>query len=378
MNRTWESPFRYIVLTALLILIAGLLWYIREIFRPLLTAALIAYFLSPAVNFLATRYRLRRKTAAIIVYVSTLAGLIIFSVTAVPAMFDEIQSILQDFQAALIDLEASLSKPFQFVSLQLDLRLLVPALRGLFNEGAIVAQPAETLRFLQVTSRGFLWTLVVLVTVYYLMTEWDRLRAWLIGLAPAHEHSDLERLYGEIRGVWLGYLRGQIRLVVILAVIYTVAWQIIGLSGAVPLGLLAGLLNLLPEVGPAAVAVLATLVGFLEGSSYIHIPNAWFAALTLGVYLLLNTFKTVWLQPRILGHSVLLHEGLVFIAIVAAVVLQGVMGVLIVVPLLASIIVVGKYIRRRLLGQPPFEDAGESASLSDPQPAADSTAKAVS
>jgi predicted PurR-regulated permease PerM len=229
-----------------------------------------------------------------------------------------------------------------------------------------------------VTSRGILWTLVVLVTVYYLMTEWDRIRDGLIGIAPLHERSDLDRLYGEIRGVWTGYLRGQIRLVIILAIIYVVAWQSIGLSGALPLGLLAGLLNLLPEIGPAAVAILATLVAYLEGSSLIHISNTWFAVLTLGIYLLLNTFKTVWLQPRILGHSVLLHEGVVFIAIVAALVLQGVLGVLIVVPLLATLVVVGKYVRRRLLGQTSFEDPAESVSSADLQPTAASAIQSAS
>src|SRR6185503_11343131 len=83
--------------------------------------------------------------------------------------------------------------------------------------------------------------------------------------------------------------------------------------------------------------------------------NIFFAILTLGVYLLVNTFKTVWLQPRVLGHSVFLHEGLVFVAIVTSIILLGVLGVLIVVPLMATLVVLGRYLRRRLLGLHPFE-----------------------
>jgi len=97
-------------------------------------------------------------------------------------------------------------------------------------------------------------------------------------------------------------------------------------------------------------------VAFLEGSTYLPISNLWFAALTLGSYLLLNNIKTIWLQPRILGHSVLLHEGLVFVAIVTAVILQGILGVLIVVPLLATLAVVGRYLRAKILDLPPFDD----------------------
>ena len=378
MNRIWDAPFRYIVLTALLILLAGLLWYIRDIFKPLITAALIAYFLSPAVSFLVTRFRMRRKMAATIVYISALALVVILSITLLPEMFEQTASILIDVKTALTSLEDLLSAPLAFGNLRLDLRLLVPALRGLVNQNAIVPQPADALRFLQVTSRGFLWTLVILVTAYYLMAEWDRLRGWLIGLAPVHEQSNLTQLYRRVRAVWTGYLRGQIRLIIILAIMYSIAWQIIGLRGALPLGLLAGLLNLLPEVGPAGVAILATMVAFLEGSLlFTSMPHIWFAALTLGVYLLLNTFKAVFIQPRVLGHSVLLHEGIVFIAIVAAVVLQGVLGVLIVVPLLATIVVVGKYIRRRLLGLSPFEDDEKPASSPDLEVAAASKTKST-
>lgn len=383
MKRTWEAPFRYIVLTALLILFAALLWYIRDIFRPLLAAALIAYFLSPAVSFSAARFHLRHKAAARIVYVSALGLLLLFFGTIVPTMSNEIENILTDLRAALLGLETLLSQPLQVGSFAIDFRLLVPSLRSLISQNAIAPQPAEALRFLLVTSRGFLWTLVIFVTTYYLMTEWGNLRDRVIELAPQHEQDDLKRLYSQLQDVWMSYLRGQVRLLIVLAVIYAVAWQLIGLPGALPLGILAGLLNLVPELGPAAVAIIATLVAFLEGSTFIPISHLWFALLTLGVYIALNTFKNVWLQPRILGQSVLLHEGIVFIAIVTALILQGVLGVLIVVPLLASVIVVGKYVRRRLLGLPPFEDmdrgddlSGRStdASRRGPQPGAASQA----
>jgi predicted PurR-regulated permease PerM len=189
------------------------------------------------------------------------------------------------------------------------------------------------------------------------MTEWDDLRRWVIGLAPPAEQSDLWRLYGDVRQVWIEYLRGQVRLIFILGVMYSVGWEIIGLPGALALGFLAGLLNLVPELGPAAVGFLATLIAYMEGSRVLTwMPNIGFAALTLGVYLLINTFKSVWLQPRVLGRSVLVHEGLVFIAIVGALILNGVLGVLVVVPVLASAIIVGKYLRRRLLGLPPFDE----------------------
>ncbi len=374
MHRIWDTPFRYIVLAVLIVFSVALLWYIRTLLQPLLAAGVIAYVLSPGAGLLMARFKLSRKSAATIVYFVSLAALLILVGTLVPVMLDQLQSVRSDLQAALIDLQALLATPLQFGLLRLDLRLLGPSLTTLINRGPIVPQPIQALRFLEMTSRGVVWALVILVTVYYLMTEWDELRGWALALAPPSEQGDLRRLYAQIRNVWRQYLRGQLRLIVILAVIYSVAWEIIGLPGALALGLLAGLLNLIPEVGPAAVGLLATLVAYLEGSHiFISLPNTWFAALTLGVYLLINAFKSVWLQPRVLGRSVLLHEGLVFVAIVGALVLSGILGVLVVVPVLASAIIVAKYLRRRLLALPPFEEDDVVAASARPAVPAEAT-----
>ena len=368
MKNLWDLPFRYIVLTFVVILGLAVLWYVREVFQPLMTAGLIAYFLSPAVNFLVRRTRVRRKVAANIVYFVVLAVLIALPFTVLPVLLGEIQGIMQDLNHALDELQVVLAEPRHIGNVTVYLGGLIPTLRVNLSAN-IVPGPEQALRVIEFTSRNFLWLLVILVTGYYLMTDWERLRTWVIELAPEDEQPDLHRLYDELRKVWAGYLGGQIRLIVILAFLYSIIWAVIGLPGAVVLGPLAGLLNLLPEVGPAGAAIIATIVAMLEGSNYLEISNVWFAALTLGLYLLLNTFKTVWLQPRVLGHSVLLHEGLVFVAIITAIILQGIIGVLIVVPMLATIGVVGRYIRRRLLGLSPFEEEAP-ASPTDPRPAA--------
>ncbi len=281
MRPQWDTPIRYIVLIFLLILFIAALWYVREIFQPLIAAGLIAYFLSPAVNFVVVRFRLRRKTSANLVYFLSLAVVIGLLVSAVPLLFDELQSVTEDIIVALGELETVLQKPVMIGNLPFQFGTLIPAIRQTISSVAI-PNPQDALRIIQVTSRNFLWFLVIVVTAYYLMTDWDRLRTNLINLAPRSERDDLNRLYHEIRTVWLGYLRGQIRLMVILAIMYSIAWFAIGLPGALALGVLAGVLNLLPEVGPFAVAVLATIIAFIEGSTYIPVSNFWFAIITSG------------------------------------------------------------------------------------------------
>jgi len=356
LKNSWDNSFRYIVIVVLLIILAATLWFIRDIFQPLVTAALIAYLFSPLINLVMRLTKLKRKQAANIVFFMVLATLVILPVTIVPSLLDETQTVVRDLNSNLDVYQKALTKPIDVIGIPVYLDGFIPAVRTAMS-GTIIPRPEQALQILQTTSRGFLWFLVIIMTTYHLMTEWDNLREWLIRGAPDSYQKDIRQLYLEIKGIWLGYLAGQVRLMVILAIIYAVFWSAIGLPGAILIGMLAGFLNLVPEVGPGAAALIAMLVAWLEGSNFLPISNGWFALLTGGIYLVLNNFKTIYLQPRILGKSVFLHEGVVFVAIIAAIMLQGILGVLIVVPVLASIMIIGRYIRRKLLGLNPFEDA---------------------
>lgn len=368
MKPTWDPAFRLFILIVIFILSLFTIWTIRDALSPLLIAGLSAYFLSPAVAFFERKTRFPHKVAANLVFFLVMALIIAVPFTVLPGQLDAIQRILGDLNRALDGLQGLLETPRSIGSLRVDLSALIPSLRS--NLGSeIVPKPEDALRVLEFGSRNLLWTLVILVSTYFLMNDWRRLKDWLIAIAPAEEQPDLNRLYEEIRRVWLGYLGGQIRLMVVLAIIYAAAWGAIGLPGAIILGSLAGILNLLPEIGPAIAAILAVIVALLEGSTWLPLSNLWFALITLGVYLLLNNFKTIWLQPRILGQSVRLHEGVVFLAIVLSIMLGGALVVLLVVPLLATVGVVGRYMRARLLGEPPFP-AGGIVSPPAPAPAA--------
>jgi hypothetical protein len=88
------------------------------------------------------------------------------------------------------------------------------------------------------------------------------------------------------------------------------------------------------------------------------LSNFWVAGVVIIVYLVLINLKNFFLRPYIMGRSVHMNEALVFVAIIAATILQGILGALLVVPVLASVVVIGGYVQRRVLGLHPFEDDG--------------------
>lgn len=363
MTRSSDRPHvRYSLLAVLFLIFVGIAYWMRAVFRPLLYAALIAYLLYPLVHFLHTRFKIRRKLAANLVYFVTLAALIALPATLIPVLADELQTLVDDLLLLVDQIESLLARPFYIAGITFHLQTLIPSFRETVTS-FLTPLPQDAWRLIEATSTNALWFLVIVVGAYYFLTGWEEMREWLIGLAPTAYQYDVRRLYQEIRAVWMAYLRGQLTLMLIVAVTFSVLWSIIGLPGALILGILAGLFSIVPDVGPFLATLLAIIVALLEGSTWIPWSHIWFALLVAGLYVVLINVKNIWLRPYILGRSVHMHEGLVFIAIIAAVVSTGIIGAFLVVPTLASAAVLGRYLWRRILDVPPFPDSPPQRSV---------------
>jgi predicted PurR-regulated permease PerM len=357
MRETWSMPFRYIVGITSFVLLVAFLIYARDAVTNLAVAAFVAYLINPAVVYLSTRTRMTRVAAVNLVYFSAVVLLIGLPATLLPIFADEAQIVIEDILDLANQLRQTLSSPIRIGGLVFHLEEWG---RGIFEvQNAVLSPiPEQALQWLETTSVGVLWFLVILVSVHLFLSQWPAMRDWLINLAPRPYRPEMQELYNRIKRVWMAYLRGQIVLMVIVGAVFTLAWLILGIPGALVLGLVAGLFTLVPDVGPFLAMVLAAGVALLEGSTWIPLSNFWVTGIVLIVYLFLINLKNFFLRPYIMGRSVHMNEALVFIAIIIATILKGILGALLVVPLLATVVVIGGYIQRRVLGLPPFEDDG--------------------
>ena len=142
----------------------------------------------------------------------------------------------------------------------------------------------------------------------------------------------------------------------VVGLVDSIVWLIIGLPGAIILGTLTGITSFVHEIGAIVSGVLSVLAALIGGSSYLQISNIWFAVLVLVLYLVLTAIKNIWLRPVIIGRHVHLHAGVVFVVVIAALVSHGALAAFLVVPVLISIFVIGRYLRRRIFGLPPFPE----------------------
>jgi predicted PurR-regulated permease PerM len=357
MRDTWSMPFRYIVGIISFGLLVAFLIYARDAVTNLAIAAFVAYLINPAVVYLTTRTRMARGAAVNLVYFSAVILLIGLPATLLPIFADEAQIVIEDILNLADQLRQTLANPIRIGGLVFHLEEWG---RSIFEVQNTVLSPIpeQALLLLETTSVGVLWFLVILVSVHLFLSQWPVMRDWLINLAPPAYRPEMEELYNRIKRVWMAYLRGQIVLMLIVGAVFTLAWLILGIPGALVLGLVAGLFTLIPDVGPFLAMVLAAGVALLEGSTWIPLSNFWVTGIVLIVYLVLINLKNFFLRPYIMGRSVHMNEALVFIAIIIATILKGILGALLVVPLLASVVVIAGYIQRRVLGLSPFEDDG--------------------
>jgi predicted PurR-regulated permease PerM len=353
--KQWSLPVRYGMALCLTVLMIAFLWHIRSVLQPLIIAAFGAYLLNPPVGMLARRTRLPRRAAVNLVYFTGLSLSIALPATLTPIFFEEIKVVLGDLLNGLDQVEIFLSRPITVGSQRFYLDQMSEAFAQ-FRANVLSPLPGEALKVIETTSMGALWGLVILVSTYLFLAEWHTIRDWLLSLFPKGYEEEAQELYRRVRDVWMNYLRGTLLLMFIVAVVFTIAWAILGIPGALALGLAAGFLTIIPDVGPAVAVLLAMAVALLEGSSWIPLSNFWVMMVVLGVYLVLINIKNLLIRPFIMGRSVHMNEGLVLVSILVATVLWGILGALLIVPVLASSAVIGDYLRRRILGLSPFPD----------------------
>lgn len=349
----WKLPIRYIAFAIAFILLALLLWRVRRVFEPLIIAAFIAYLIHPGVNYLIGSRHMARKSAVLLVYSVTLVVLIGVPAVITPLFFDEFQNVVTDTVHVIDQSISWLSQTYTILGLTISLTQLADRLSQL-RVSFLTYISNQAFQLLGKTSLGALWLLVILVAVYFILARWPDIREGFIGFFPEAYQPELTELYKRLRLIWMSYLRGQLTLMIIVGVAFTIAWMIIGVPGALVLGVIAGLMTIIPDVGPFLAAALAVVVAALEGSNWFALPHLLVAAIVLAVYLVLISIKNFWLRPLIMGRSVHMPEALIFVSILLATVLWGILGALLVVPVLASLVIIGDYLRRRILGMPPF------------------------
>jgi len=346
-------PTRIVVAVIILILLAYLLVELQPLIASLIIAALLAYTLNLFVRFLRRRTRLSQRWAAGIVYFFFLAIVIATPGTLIPLAIRQTETLSQELLAIRDAIESYVAAPLVILGRTIPLDQMWRDLINVTPDFGVAADSA--LVVIETTSVSLLRLIIIVVTTYYLLMDWQGLRAWLFRLLPEQSRPDADRLLSQIDLAWRAYMQGTLALMLMMGIIFTIIGLAIGLPGAVPIGLLTGLFSMIPELGPTIAGIIASLVAFFLGSNVLPLSNFWFGLLVGGIYVVVMQIKSIWLRPQVMGRFMHMNTGLVFLAILAAVMLQGILAAFVILPILATVGIVGRYVWARLLNLDPWD-----------------------
>ncbi len=353
MSQSWSKTTRYFILSISLAIIVWFLVAAQGIVGPLAISAMLAYVLNPAVVFVNTRTRLPRKWVVLLVYLSSLSILITLGVIFIPIIPEQVENLVQElqvFQQQVINQDAI--APIEILGFQIPVDELVGNFQ--FFEDASFVSADLVLGIIQSASTNLAWILVILVTTFYLLQDWHILRDWLFSLAPNEYEQDIRRLYDEVARVWNSYLQGQLVLMSIIGLLTGLGLAALGIPGAATLGILAGILDAILSVGPVIAMIIAAVVAWVSGSSFIMLSHAWMVVLVLGLFGLIQVAENVYLRPRVIGKWLHIHPAIIFVAVMGSLALAGVLVTLIIIPVLSSAGIVGRYIYCKILNIEPW------------------------
>ncbi len=170
----------------------------------------------------------------------------------------------------------------------------------------------------------------------------------------------------ELSRIWRAYLRGQIILGLVIFVVVWLGLTILGVQNSLALGLLAGILEFVPTVGPIVSAVVAILVALFQPGNYMGLEPWQYALIVLGLMVIIQQVENNFLVPRIVGGALDLHPILVIVGVFMGASLAGVLGAILAAPIVASLKLLTQYAWRKLFDLQPFPEEEPPEELPPP------------
>jgi len=354
MSKIWSPATRYFIAVIGLVLGGALLYAMKPMLGPLLIAGILAYMLQSPVVWLKRRFKIGHRAAVSLVFTLFLLGLIALPGTMVPILIGQAESLSENFLQIEAQLTDFLSQPLLVLGREIPVDQMWSEFLAVTTELGPAAVGALTV--LETTSLSLAMFLVVIVTVFYMLLDWDGMFKWVLRQTPPSSRDDIRRLLADTDGIWRAYIQGTLMLMLIMGIFFVIVGLALGLPGALLLGIITGLLSMIPEFGPIVGGLLSVLVALVQGSSYLNISNLWFALLIGTIYVIAMQIKSIWLRPQVMGRFLHMNTGLVFVAIVAALLTSGILGALVVLPVMATVSVFAQYARKKMLGMDPWSE----------------------
>lgn len=349
-----------------------LLSLLAPVLMPFLLAAVLAYALHPLVERLHARRVPRWLGAGLAITMLSLVMLAVVLLIVpvitkqVPLLKDQVPALLDSVNTRLVPLLARFG-----VDLQVDVSLVRGWMQELItgHESELIQGLLSSLRIGGSALAAVFGNLILApIVAYYLLLDWANLVERSKGLIPPRWRAAVQGFLDETDAVLGQYLRGQLLVMGVLAVFYTVGLALVGLKLALPIGVFTGLAVFIPYLGFGLGLVMGLLAAVLQFQALLGV------ALVAAVYTVGQVVESMYVTPRLLGERIGLHPIAVIFALMAFGHLFGFVGVLIALPASAVLLVAIRRAKSRYLSSELYLEGAGQPPAANPMPGQDGTA----
>lgn len=320
-----------IVKIIIVLLALWALFLIRDIIAIVFVSLIIASALSPTVDMMA-KNKIPRPLTIIAWYflIIALFGAVVYFV--LPPVITQLRQLAEQLPLYFSNFTSFIEQLRQFgVQAHLidDSQQNLTALSNFLNNFS-----SELFSTTKGFIGGFVAMLTVLVLTLYLLLDEDGIKKFFVALLPIKQKSQIVAVTNKV-GHGLGaWLRGQLILAIMVGVVVYIGLSLIGIPYALTLAILAGVLEIIPIIGPIISAIPAILIALTISPTL--------ALIVTGFYILVQEMENKLLVPKVMQYSVGLHPVTIIIVLLIGAKLMGILGILLAVPVTTMIHIILK------------------------------------
>lgn len=309
------------------------LWFLyieRAIFTPFILAGVFAYLVNPIVDFFTHKVKLPRVLSILIIYLLIIGSLFFVAFNIVHRISFE-SADLQGYIIAFIS------------STKQQIRLLPEWMQPAAFDMLISLQKSRiftsqyVLTFFPEAISRIVSFLIFIFSGFYFLKDGRSFIDKILNFVPKKYRIDVEILIRKVNAVLSGYLRGQMFLVVFVSAVLFIGLTVMGVRFALVLAIFSGFAEIVPVIGPIVATAVAALVVLLTGTLHLSVTPVQAAVIVALFYFVVRQIQDYFVTPFVMQRVTNLHPLIVLFSVLAGEHLWGILGLILAVPIAATI-----------------------------------------
>lgn len=305
---------------------------ISEAIRPFFIAFIISYLLQPAIEFVASKFKLSNKISSIIIYLIFLSIFFTALTLLVPVIYGQVSTFVNNIPKYKDYFQAEILPPIMTKIYAVEPNIadkIRDSLSNFINSiFTILGSLANNFwHYTLITINIFVLFLLIPIILFYFLRDWTRIIENMKSLLPLKSRHKILGILSSINSLLAAYIRGQLNICLLLSIYYSISFSIIGIDLALLLGILTGFLVIIPFIGTFISCLLTLTIGYLTFGATTQLFYI------MVVYIIGNICESYILTPKIIGDKIGLHPLWIIFSIFACGSLFGFIGIFFAIPI---------------------------------------------